>query len=77
MKLLFFGFEEVGIGFVVEVHPLGQWLGQWLGHNIPPLLVKFILEQPSNILLDAKNLFLELCYKDCSTLIHVVNWIIP
>ena len=55
VKLVVPCFGEVGIGSVVDVHPSGQRLGV----TIPAFSAEFILVQPSTIVANAKNLFLE------------------
>ena len=72
MKLVVLHFREVGIGSLVEFHPLGQWLGL----NIPPLSVEFVLLRPSSIVLDLENLFREPRESDYRILRDVINWTI-
>ena len=55
VKLVVLCFGKVGIGFVVDVHPSGQWFGV----NIPAFSMEFILMRPSSIVSNAENLFLE------------------
>ena len=57
MKLIVPCFGEVGIGFVVDVHPSGQWLGV----KIPAFSAEFILVRSSTIVVNAENLILEPC----------------
>ena len=70
MKLVVLCFGEAGIGFVVDVHPFGQWLSV----TIPAFSTKFILVQPSTIVPVAENLFLEPCQRGCSILRDALNW---
>ena len=69
MKLVVPCFGEAGIGSVVDVHPSGQWLGV----TIPAFLAEFILVQPSTIVANAENLFLEPRQRGCSALKDVLN----
>ena len=57
MKLVVPHFGEVGIRSIVDVHPSGQWLGV----TIPTFSAEFILVQPSTIVANVENLFLEPC----------------
>ena len=70
MKLVVPCFGEVGIGFVVDVHPSGQWLGV----TIPAFSAEFILVRPSTIVVNAENLILEPRHRGCSTLKCALNW---
>ena len=69
MRLVVPCFGEVGIGFVVDVHPSGQWLGV----TIPAFLAEFILVRPLTIVVNAKNLFLEPRQRGCSALKYALN----
>ena len=55
VKLVVPCFGKVGIGYVVDVHPSGQWLGV----TILAFSMEFILVRPSTIMPFVENLFLE------------------
>ena len=69
VKLVVPCFGEVGIGFVVDVHPSGQWLGV----TIPAFSAEFILVQSSTIVVNAENLILEPRQRGCSALKDVLS----
>ena len=69
VKLVVPCFGEVGIAFVVDVHPSEQWLGV----TIPAFLAEFILVRPSTIVANAENLFLEPRQRGCSALKDALN----
>ena len=69
MKLVVPCFGEVGIGFVVDVHPSGQWLGI----TIPAFSKEFILVRPSTIVVTTENLFLEPHQRGCNALKDALN----
>ena len=56
VKLVVPLFGEIGIKFVVDVHPSRQWLGA----TIKAFSTEFILVRPSTIVPVAEDLFLEL-----------------
>ena len=72
VKLVVAHFGEVGIRFVADVHPFGQWLRT----NILAFSVEFILVQPLTILCVVENLFLDPYQRGYSILGDALNRIV-
>ena len=55
MKLLSTRFGDVGMGTIVKIHPMGQWLGV----DIPLASMEFILLRPTIVKPGAEDLSLD------------------
>jgi hypothetical protein len=68
VKLLSTGFGDVGMGTIVEVHPMGQWLGV----DIPLASKEFILLRPTIVKPRTEDLPLDPCQRGFSRLVEAL-----
>jgi hypothetical protein len=69
VKLLSTGFGDVGMGTIVEVHPMGQWLGV----DIPLVSNEFILLRPTIVKPCTEDLPLDLYQRGFSRLVEALQ----